>query len=92
MTQRAWCDGCRKQVDAVGTGGLCIPCYFAVRMNALITKHTSLTEQESFSLTRILHETILSALVQRLRVPGLSQTSLADELDLWMAPRPEKRH
>ena len=80
-----------RQVNVVGTSGIRMGCYLAIRINSLIAKNTNLGEDDAFDLAKILHAAVLEAFIQRLRVPG-QEHPLALELQQWSAPPPEDQH
>jgi len=82
---RSWCDCCGRQVDVVGTSGVCLGCYLAIRIGALVAKHSKLSEDAAFDLAKIVHAAVLEAFIQRLRAPG-QEHPLELELEQWMAP------
>lgn len=42
--QSAWCDCCRRQVDVVGSAGLCLACYLVASIKAIVIKEADLGE------------------------------------------------
>jgi hypothetical protein len=90
MTEQRTCICCRQSVQIVNKDGLCFACNTIQTFATIIEEQTNLTDEESLDLAGELQESILSAIIDRLLVPGHDHP-LAAEL-LQTMERVERSH
>jgi hypothetical protein len=70
MTTQQTCRCCRQSAQIVDKNGLCFTCNTFQTFATIIEEHTDLTDEESLDLAGELQEAILSAIIDRLQLPG----------------------
>ena len=80
------CDCCKRSVDVVSEGGLCFACDTFQAFTMVLKKETDLSNENALDLASDLSGLVLTAIVQRLQLPGNEQSLLKDLLET-MEPR-----
>ena len=80
MSEQAACDCCKRSVEVVSASGLCFACETFHVLATAIKEDTRLSNEETLNLATGLSELILSALVERLQLPGHELSLLKDLL------------
>jgi hypothetical protein len=80
------CDCCKRSVEVVSEDGLCFACEAFHAFAAAIKDETDLSNEEALDLASDLSGLILSAILERLQLPGNEQSLLKDLLET-MEPR-----
>ena len=86
MTEQRTCDCCKFSVQTINELGLCFGCATFQTFATVIQEQTDLSDEEVLDLASTLQDRALSALIDRLQMPG-QQHPLATELLQTMEER-----
>ena len=75
------CDCCKRSVEVVSENGLCFACDTFHAFTTVIKDETDLSNEEALDLASDLSGLILSAIIERLQLPGDAQSLLKDLLE-----------
>ena len=80
MSEQRTCDCCGRSVEVVGEGDLCFACETFHVFTTTIKEETDLRNEDALDLAGELSGIILSAILERLQLPGHEPSLLKDLL------------